>query len=385
MQTGREASLAKAVSSPGETFPASLLADLSAAQWTASFAYLLEAALVLFQSVSRLEVTDVHNVATIQESCDDHVSEVRRRVTVAFSGLTSLLKCVPVEKKVTVEIEALHTWLQRFVGVTSQSILNIEAWSELRDLVLSLFCVILYKLVKSVGEQLHCPAFYRLVAGTCLEVSTACEAVSAVLRECLYRVGPLFADLAETYIKRFSVCEKATEALRMMSNSTDVTLGVAKKMRSRKLGNSHQKRSQKNHMRRDETKKLHEIERQVSSTSLSLMSHSAVCSHLRLLQAYAITADLSGTEGWLGLDWGRLPSDIQGLWLDLAVSVTIRRRKGLRQLQRILDKSAQLGHLAAQSRYAMFVLGRASEESQDEQEDEDKPEECGLAMLDPDK
>ena len=277
MQSSREEALVQSLLSADPALPLSLLEGLGPTQWTACLDWLLEAVFVLFQSLSRVETVDEKGVAAVSEGADPE-SEVKRRVSKAFSCIRLLLKRVPADKKTNLELETLISWLTRVLSLSSQSILSQSAWNSLRDLVLSGFAGLLRRLVKDIGDFLHSPVFFRLSKRLIDAFSSPNEVASALLALCLYRIGPLFADTAAEYLRRAKVGETVLEAIRS-AGASEVVLGTAKKMRSRKIGNSHQKRSQKNAMKRDESRKLQAVELQMVSNPVGTLSSSALYCH----------------------------------------------------------------------------------------------------------
>lgn len=277
MQSSREEALIQSLLAADPALPLSLLEGLGPTQWTASFEWLLEAAFLLFQSLSRVETQDVKGVAAIAEG-QDAEQEAKRRILKVFRCIRLLLKRVPADKKTNLELETLNSWLVRVLDISTQSILSITAWNSLRDLVLSNFGGILRRLVKDLGDMLHSPFFFRIVKHTIDAFSGHNEVASGLLALCLYRIGSLFADTALDYMTRTRVGEAVLEGIRS-AGTNETVLGAAKKMRSRKIGNSHQKRSQKNAMKRDETKKLQAVEQQLVSAPSHTLSTSALYCH----------------------------------------------------------------------------------------------------------
>lgn len=277
MQASREEALVLSLLATDPAPPLSLLEGLGPTQWTACLDWLLEAVFVLFRSLSRVETEDEKGVAAIAEGADPEI-EVKRRVLKAFRCIRLLLKRVPPDKKTNLELESLISWLNGVLSLSSQSILSQSSWNSLRDLVLSGFAGLLRRLVKDLGDSLHSPSFFRLSKRLMDAFNSPNEVASAFLALCLYRIGPLFADTAAEYMGRTKVAEAVVEAMRGVG-AGEVVLGTAKKMRSRKIGNSHQKRSQKNAMKRDESKKLQAVELQLVSTPVGAMSPSALYYH----------------------------------------------------------------------------------------------------------
>lgn len=282
------------------TPPLSLLEGLGPTQWTACFEWLLEAAFLLFHSLSRVETQDVKGVAVLAEG-QNAEQEGKRRILKAFRCVRLLLKRVPADKKTNLELETLNSWLTRVLAISTQSILSLTSWNSLKDLVLSNFCGILRRLVKDLGDMLHSPFFFRIVKHTIEGFTSHNEVASGLLALCLYRIGCLFADTALDYMTRTRVGEAVLEGVRS-AGTNDTLLGTAKKMRSRKIGNSHQKRSQKNAMKRDESKKLQAVEQQLVSAPAQTLSTSALYCHssCKVLDSAAC---LPGDSRQGGLGW----------------------------------------------------------------------------------
>ena len=74
-----------------------------------------------------------------------------------------------------------------------------------------------------------------------------------------------------------------------------------------------------------------------------------------MLLAYLETADRLDLEGWLGVDWVKLPTDLQTVWLDIALACALRTGQE-RPLERVLEQTCRNEVLAAASRKALFLL-----------------------------
>lgn len=76
-----------------------------------------------------------------------------------------------------------------------------------------------------------------------------------------------------------------------------------------------------------------------------------------MLLAYLETVDRLALDGWLAVDWPKLPGDLQTVWLDIALAYALRSGQE-RLLERVLEHTARSELLAAPSRKALFLLSQ---------------------------
>jgi len=76
-----------------------------------------------------------------------------------------------------------------------------------------------------------------------------------------------------------------------------------------------------------------------------------------VLLAYLETADRLDLDGWLTVDWVKLPEDLQIVWLDIALAYALRTGQE-RPLERVLEHTSRSELLAAPSRKALFLLSQ---------------------------
>ena len=76
-----------------------------------------------------------------------------------------------------------------------------------------------------------------------------------------------------------------------------------------------------------------------------------------MLLAYLETVGKVDLDGWLGVDWSKLPADMQTVWLDIALAYALRTGQE-RPLERVLAQTTRNEVLAAPSRRALFLLSQ---------------------------
>lgn len=349
MQAAREAALLQALTSQDAAIPSAFLEALGPTQWTVTFQWLLDSVLSLFSSVSRVDYTGKPELIVLSEG-ENMRNAITRRILKAFAGLKLLFKRVSPDKRTNLDLETLQTWLSSLTSLTSQSILDIEEWNSLKTLIFSEFSKLLKRLVKEIGDLLHNPVFFRLIKSLSEAVSQENEDLCDLLALCLYRIGPLFMDLVENYIKKTQLKEKIIDNFRKIGEN-DVILGTAKNLHTRKIGNSHQKRSKKNTNRR----KIQSLEQEVSCGPAKSAVSEGILSYCGVVLAYLESGGRLELEGWVQVDWGRLSERVQSMWLDIALASSLGSGQW-RPLERALEHTVRQPHLAVQSRKAMFVL-----------------------------
>jgi hypothetical protein len=159
----------------------------------------------------------------------------------------------------SVNLQDLRDWSNEILGEEFNSLeakVTRPVWVQLKSVFISELLVWVKTLVEIAGGALGLPVFLMFLEELFVHVSDVNDPAVECLTACLYSVGALASPLALQYIKKVELIAAIRAKLVMLQTSDTVTLEPAKKLRTRKVGNSHQTRRHKVMMRRDEKRKL---------------------------------------------------------------------------------------------------------------------------------
>lgn len=206
---------------------------------------------------------------------DDNEGKALTRLDNVFDIMSELLLQLPAGDH-SLNFHDLKAWAIEIFAIEFDSLqakVTRPVWGQLKSIFLNELLAWVRTFAESAGSSLAIPIFLSFLDELYVHVTEANDNATECLTACIYSVGALAAPLALQYIKKVGLITALRSKLVLLQNSGSVTLEPAKKLRTRKVGNSHQRRRHKVMMRRDEKKKLVLLgPRQADQTSVDLSS-----------------------------------------------------------------------------------------------------------------
>lgn len=252
-------------------------------QYFSIFDYILK---LLKRSLGDVSIKD-----TIEIDTDSPEGKATLHTTLAslFQLLSVVLDSLPENRHIQTDLKIWENFFEELYGLQWSSGLyglSKGEWEEMRR-SLNSYCISLWRNMMKLGKTgMILPVFFRILA--ILERNNKELNVDYVkmLRSLCEYTGAVAEQNVTEYLNTTQLVEKLVIHLREITSQENVKLGFAKtvrciQMRTKKPGNSHQRRSQKISMRKSESKKLFQISTKSSlptdSFSLSLTKSSLKC------------------------------------------------------------------------------------------------------------
>mmetsp|Transcript_28910 Transcript_28910/g.51586 ORF Transcript_28910/g.51586 Transcript_28910/m.51586 type:complete len:339 (-) Transcript_28910:2038-3054(-) len=206
-----------------------------------------------------LEVKNIFGKANgIRKEEDEAEGKGVTRLTKAFDLMTELLLQLPAGGH-SFNIHDFKVWMTEVLELEFNSLdakVTRPVWNQLKTIFINELLVLLKTLSEIAGRPLGIPAYISMLEELYSYVDELNDNAVECLTASLQAIGALAAPLATQYAKKVQLTASIRAKIMSLQTTGSVTLEPAKKLRTRKVGNSHQRRSHKVKMRKDEKRKL---------------------------------------------------------------------------------------------------------------------------------